>query len=101
MLATMDNVTPRVVARAVHDFDSASPEVIARLGLLDPPLQVDLERVHAAVLIVAKGRMDWLADAMSLALLDWRDLFIDAGLAGEDYARRLDEILGSSDQARD
>ncbi|WP_156160683.1 hypothetical protein [Demequina soli] len=97
----MENVTRRVAARAVQDFDSAAPEVIARLGLLNPPLQVDLERVHAAVLITANGRMDWLEDAMSLALLDWRDLCVGAGLAGADYARRLDDILGRPNQARD
>jgi hypothetical protein len=52
------------------------------------------ERIQAAVVFCARGRLDRLRGACELAKLDWRDVLAGAGLADEDWRSRLDTELG-------
>jgi hypothetical protein len=53
------------------------------------------ERVRAAIVILAKGKLADLRAAIELAKTDWRDLLVTAELANADWPARLDEVLGS------
>ena len=53
------------------------------------------ERVRAAIVILANGKLADLRAAIELAKTDWRDLLVAAELANEDWPARLDEELGS------
>lgn len=52
------------------------------------------ERVVAAVVILANGRVDRFFDAIELMETDWRDLLIAAGLAHADWPSTLDSVFG-------
>ncbi len=54
----------------------------------------DTERVQAAIVLTAAGRLADLHDAIALAQIDWRDVLMNAGLANEDWPTRLDDHLG-------
>lgn len=47
----------------------------------------------AALVIYARGDIGRLKDAVKLAHLDWRDLFVATDLADEDFEQRLDDEL--------
>jgi hypothetical protein len=51
------------------------------------------ERLMAAVVIYARGDIRRLRDAVGLARVDWRDLFVATDLAHDDFAQRLDQEL--------
>jgi hypothetical protein len=57
------------------------------------------ERVMAAVVKLAAGRLDQLDQALRLARLDWRDLLVAADLAHEGWAARLSAWLGAQTPA--
>jgi hypothetical protein len=51
------------------------------------------ERIHAAVLELARGDVRKLLRAVVEAETDWRDVLVAAGLEKEDWPRRVDELL--------
>lgn len=54
----------------------------------------DDERIQAAIVLYAQRNFDWLAHALTLVRVDWRDLLVGAGLADKDWPRVLDTELG-------
>jgi hypothetical protein len=89
-MGTME-VTSRLRKRIERDFGESgdSQEVCRLVGEAS-----DTERVQAAIVLTAGGRLADLHDAMALAQIDWRDVLMNAGLANEDWPTRLDEHLG-------
>lgn len=84
-------VTPRVRKRIERDFGVSGnvDEACRHVGEAS-----DSERVQAAIVLVASGRLTDLHDAIALAQVDWRDLLLNAGLANQDWPTRLDAQLG-------
>jgi hypothetical protein len=84
-------MTERVRNRIERDFPQAgSADDVSRLvaGASDS------ERVQAAIVLAASGRLGDLRDAIALAQIDWRDLLVNVGLADDDWPVRLDSMLG-------
>ena len=54
------------------------------------------ERLTAAVVLGADGRLDGIDAMLRLAEQDWRDLLVSAGLEHEDWPQVLDRRLGPS-----
>lgn len=90
----MPVVTDRIRERLSEDFPTVAPAALGRLERLDVSPQVDPERIHAAVLIAARGNLSMFDDALEHARDDWRDLLDRAGLADADWPGRLDETFG-------
>jgi hypothetical protein len=93
-------VSDRVRRRAKADFPHHADDVIGSLAGLGASVakgRADYdqlaERVQAAALVVAIGDLRRLRRAVELGLTDWRDLLVDAELAGEDWADRMDAAL--------
>lgn len=55
----------------------------------------DSERVQAAIVLSAAGDLERLRYTVRLAIADWRDVLVSAGLADDDWRERLDAELGS------
>lgn len=89
-METME-VTSRLRKRIESDFGASGDfeEVCRLVGEAS-----DTERVQAAIVLTARGRLADLHDVIALAQIDWRDVLINAGLAHEDWPTRLDEQLG-------
>lgn len=91
-------VSRRLEAAVRRDFDRGSVEpVLTRLSTLNLPLiETDrgLERIQAAIVLVAGGSYSKFERAASQAETDWRDVLVAAGLANEDWPERLGEQLG-------
>jgi hypothetical protein len=89
-------VSPRLERRVRDDFpgDSADP-VLARLGSLRLALaeKQSLERIQAAVVLLAGGDREKLDWAARRAEVDWRDVLVWSGL-GSNWEARLDEEIG-------
>ncbi|MDA8322945.1 MAG: hypothetical protein M0030_24495 [Actinomycetota bacterium] len=56
------------------------------------------ERVQTAIILLAAGDIRRLRQALDLAMSDWRDVLVAAGLANENWPQRLDEELGEPPQ---
>ncbi|MDN4471841.1 hypothetical protein [Demequina zhanjiangensis] len=93
----MPVVSDRVSERISDDFGASAPQVLSALERLPVDVHTDAERVHAAVLLVARGNRSMLADALEHAASDWRDLLDRAGLADASWRDRLDDELGTAD----
>lgn len=93
-------VSPRLEARVRRDFEAGSVDlVLVRLAELDLPgigSDVARERIHAAVVLLARGRWAAFEQQALLAQADWRDVLVSAGLADDDWPQRLDEQLGAA-----
>ena len=97
----MTDTTPRLERRIRRDFPQpGSATGVLRL-LADFPRQAGYdedilasERVQAAIILVASGHIGRLRQMLDLAITDWRDLLVAAGLAHEDWPQRLTEELG-------
>ncbi|WP_084105569.1 hypothetical protein [Demequina sp. NBRC 110056] len=87
-------VTDRVRERAVEDFGTASTRVLSTLEKLPIASGVDPERVHAAVVMSARGSIGLFDDAAEHAAEDWRDLLDRAGLADSDWPERVRDHFG-------
>ncbi|WP_062463778.1 hypothetical protein [Demequina soli] len=87
-------VGDRIAERAAEDFGRAAPRVVSALERLAVSPGADLERIQAAVLLSARRDLSLFEDALEHAVEDWRDLLDRAGLAGADWAARLDDELG-------
>ncbi|MGW6098753.1 hypothetical protein ACWFRK_31400 [Streptomyces sp. NPDC055157] len=94
-------ITDRLQRRVRRDFPDAEVAKGVEGALrstsrkLDPYGRVGAggERLMAALVIYARGDIRRLRDAVKLAHLDWRDLFVSTDLAHEDFEQRLDEEL--------
>ena len=90
-------VSQRLAAKVRDDFSAAAVEdVLQRLDTLSLPLaeKQSLERIQAAVTLLAAGdrkKFDYYA---RLAETDWRDVLVFSGLGDEDWPARLDLELG-------
>lgn len=85
----------RIRRRVERDF--APHEHAAAMRTLDALLPDDeprgRERIHAAVLVVARGRLDHFERAAREVAIDWRDVLMAADLGFDDWPRRVDAFL--------
>jgi hypothetical protein len=93
-------LTRRIERYVRRTFDDSEAElVLSVLGdwkvsyLPEPPS----ERLVAAVVLVADGRLEGVDEAIGLAEQDWRDLLVAAELAHGDWDMALDMRLGTED----
>jgi len=88
--------TPRLSDYVCALFDEPDrSRVTTELDALTAlPGPMTTERVQTAVVSLSAGDMDRFEDELDLARRDWRDVLVAAGLAGEDWAQRLDDLLG-------
>lgn len=66
---------------------------LPRRASYDPDVLAS-ERVQAAIVLLARGDVLRLRQALDLAMSDWRDVLTAAGLADEDWPARLSRELG-------
>lgn len=87
----MATVSSRLHHRIVRDFPQAGlAEEVVRL-LTDA---ADSERVQAAIVLAARGELVELRREVELAAVDWRDVLVNGGLAGDDWQSVLMSTLG-------
>lgn len=87
----MADLSERLLARIRNDFpDPGSASEVARLVAEGD----STERVQAAIVIWGNGDVARVRDAHALALTDWRDVLVRAGLEDEDWPAKLDAALG-------
>jgi hypothetical protein len=89
-------VSLRLELRVRRDFAGDAAEVVLqRLAALRPPMaeKQSIERIQAAVVLLAHGELDSFEHAAERAEIDWRDVLVWSGLAGN-WRGRLDEELG-------
>lgn len=93
----MPVVSKRIAERIADDFGTSAPQVTSALERLDLSHEADPERVHAAVMLVAKGNRVMFDDALEHAREDWRDLLTRARLETDGWRAKLDYELGLDD----
>jgi len=93
-------VSTRLERRIRTDFPHHPNVVIAALTELtsevftgEPRDALGIERIQLAALILAKGNLRRLDDALVLGKTDWRDLLVSAGLANEGWQERVNAEL--------
>lgn len=89
----------RIAERLANDFRATSPQLLGILERIKVSRQVDSERVHAAILMAARGNQTMFQDAVEHAQTDWRDLLDRVGLAGDDWAQVIDAEFGTTSPA--
>ena len=98
---TVPDVVTRRVERYVQGrFDASEAGlVLAALGdwRISYEEEPPSERLIAAVVLAADGRLDGVDVAFQTAERDWRDLLVGAGLANGDWPTVLDARLGAVD----
>ncbi|MGW5445558.1 hypothetical protein [Streptomyces asiaticus] len=89
-------LSDRIVRRVARDFPDDHSEVMELLDDLIASLNSGQspERLAAAVVLYARGRVDALMEGMQLAYQDWRDLLVEAGLGHDDWSERMDREFG-------
>ncbi|MGC3994732.1 MAG: hypothetical protein QM779_11570 [Propionicimonas sp.] len=90
-------VSPRLSRWISASFPTASaPVVLQQLAALTESTigGQDPERIQAAMVLDTHGSHEAFRQRLELARIDWRDLLVGAGLANEDWPRRLDALLG-------
>lgn len=100
----MADTSERLERRLRRDFldpgsaDTALRQLaeLPRRGGYDPAAFAS-ERVQAAIVLLAYGDMFRLRQAIDLAISDWRDVLMAAGLADGDWPAQLDRELGAVD----
>ena len=95
-------VTARVAARVRRDFGPAADEILRRLESLELPLiesqgPAGVERVQAAIVVLARGDAERFERDAKFAERDWRDVLVAAGLANFDWPGKLDDELGKGE----
>lgn len=94
-------ISTRLLRRIQLDFPHHTEIVLDRLGTLDGLVVQsgqDRERMLAAVVRQAAGRLDRLDQALAAAWQDWRDLLVAAGLGDQAWPTRLSEWLDPAGQ---
>ena len=91
--------SPRIAERLAADFGAAAPQMLSTLERLKVTAQVDPERIHAAILIAARGNRTMFQDAVEHAQQDWRDLLDRTGLADDGWRRLVDAQFGEEPPA--
>lgn len=86
--------SPRIAERLAADFGGAAPQMLSTLERLKVTAKVDPERVHAAILIAARGNQTMFQDAVEHAQSDWRDLLDRTGLADDGWRVVVDAEFG-------
>jgi hypothetical protein len=99
-VASFVRMTTRRLARRVrNDFDAGSAvavlDALADLAGTATDGAHASERVHGAIVLLAGGDITRFHEARDLAVADWRDVLVAAGLADADWSARLDAELGS------
>ena len=97
-----DVVTERIAARVRRDFGVGADEILRRLESLQLPLiesqgPAGLERVQAAIVVLARGDAERFERDAKVAERDWRDVLVAAGLASFDWPGILDDELGEGE----
>ena len=92
------SVSARVAARVERDFGAFAHEALGALALAETGSQ-DVERVHAALVLMAEGSLERLWQAVELSALDWRDVLMNGGLANGDWPEVLERAFGRVDGA--
>lgn len=87
----MTALTARLRRRIERDFTAAEAAEVSRLVAGVP----HNERVQAAIVLAATGRVKAVHEGVALAALDWRDVLMNGGLGHQDWNERLDAELGS------
>ncbi|NKE56539.1 hypothetical protein FXN61_06700 [Lentzea sp. PSKA42] len=87
------SVSERVAARVSRDFGAEAEEALGALALAETGNQ-DVERVHAALVLMAEGSAERLWKAVELSALDWRDVLMNGGMAYGDWPEVLDREFG-------
>jgi hypothetical protein len=77
--------------------DADADFAIQRLDAMNLALaeKQSLERIQAAVAILARGDLRRLEDNAQMAEKDWRDVLVFSGLGQGDWENRLDVELGT------
>lgn len=81
--------------RAQFVADEVDDVLLSLMGMGESGGRPASERVQAAAVIVSRGDIDKLGEAIELARIDWRDLLVMGGLEYEDWADKLDRLLGT------
>jgi hypothetical protein len=86
----------RIRRRIARDFAPGERAGVERtLGALLPGVDdAARERIQAAVLIVAAGRLDRLERQALEVDIDWRDVLMAADLGFDDWPTRVETFLG-------
>ena len=87
--------SPRITERLATDFGGAAPRMLSTLERLKVTPKVDPERVHAAILMAARGNETMFQDAVEHAQSDWRDLLDRTGLADDGWRGLVDAEFGT------
>jgi len=91
--------SPRIAERLADDFGVSSPQLLSTLEKLKIASSVDPERIHAAIVIAARGHSSLFQDALEHAESDWRDLLDRAGLADDAWRGLVDAEFGENPPA--
>lgn len=92
-------VSPRIAERLGADFGPSTPRALSALACVPVAAGIDPERVHAAVVLVARGSLTLFDDAVEHAADDVRDLLDRAGLGEGDWRDRVDDEFGPNEDA--
>jgi hypothetical protein len=90
-------VTPRVERYVRRHFEETDAELVLdalREWRISYEAEPPNERLIAAVVLVADGRLEGVDEGFRLAELDWRDLLVAADLANEDWRSVLSSLMG-------
>jgi hypothetical protein len=94
-------ISVRLERRIRRDFSEpgSAPEIMRMIDELPNTAGYDTEffaseRLQAAIVLLAQGSLHRFHEAVRLALTDWRDLLVAAGLAHESWPDRLQTELG-------
>lgn len=97
----MVNSQSRLERRIRRDFPAPGSAEGVLMRLAELPDQTGYadavlvsERVQAAIVLLAAGDVGRFKQAIDLARADWRDILVAAGLAEEDWPKKLDRELG-------
>jgi hypothetical protein len=90
-------VSRRLEAKVRKDFSAAAAgDALRRLDALNLAMAENqsLERIQAAIVLLAGGNPYKFDYNARLAEADWRDVLVFSGLGDEDWPGRLDDELG-------
>lgn len=90
------DVSERVAARVRRDFPASQVDEALREVARTETGNQDVERVHAAVVLAARGDLARLKELVELSHVDWRDLLMAAELGHGDWPELLDEEFGAA-----